>query len=73
MVDDDFRLLVIFFNLGNSFGGIYGCSGYTLLRDPQYNKGIAFTIKERDTHYLRGLLPPAVVTQELQVAFMINN
>ena len=42
-------------------------SGYTLLRDPHHNKGLAFTEKERDAHYLRGLLPPAVVSQELQV------
>lgn len=42
-------------------------SGCTLLRDPHHNKGLAFTVKERDAHYLRGLLPPAVLTQELQV------
>jgi len=42
-------------------------SGYTLLRDPHHNKGLAFTEKERDAHHLRGLLPPAVVSQELQV------
>lgn len=48
-------------------------SGYSLLRDPQYNKGLAFTLKERDTHYLRGLLPPAVVTQELQERKLMNN
>ncbi|KAK4483634.1 hypothetical protein RD792_010835 [Penstemon davidsonii] len=41
-------------------------SGYTLLRDPHHNKGLAFTEKERDAHYLRGLLPPVVVSQELQ-------
>ncbi|KAK9130957.1 hypothetical protein Sjap_011444 [Stephania japonica] len=41
-------------------------SGYSLLRDPHHNKGLAFTEKERDAHYLRGLLPPAIVTQELQ-------
>ena len=41
-------------------------SGCTLLRDPRYNKGLGFTEKERDAHYLRGLLPPAVLTQELQ-------
>ncbi|KAF5180436.1 Nad-dependent malic enzyme [Thalictrum thalictroides] len=41
-------------------------SGYTLLRDPHHNKGLAFTEKERDIHYLRGLLPPAVISQELQ-------
>ncbi|PWZ45890.1 NADP-dependent malic enzyme, chloroplastic [Zea mays] len=41
-------------------------SGYTLLRDPHHNKGLAFMEKERDAHHLRGLLPPAVVPQELQ-------
>ncbi|KAL0374400.1 UNVERIFIED_CONTAM: NADP-dependent malic enzyme [Sesamum radiatum] len=41
-------------------------SGYNLLRDPHHNKGLAFTEKERDAHYLRGLLPPAVISQELQ-------
>ncbi|XP_030530666.1 NADP-dependent malic enzyme isoform X2 [Rhodamnia argentea] len=41
-------------------------SGYTLLRDPRHNKGTAFTEKERDVHYLRGLLPPAILSQELQ-------
>ncbi|GMP84831.1 hypothetical protein CsSME_00038203 [Camellia sinensis var. sinensis] len=33
-------------------------SGYSLLRDPHYNKGLVFTEKERDAHYLLGLLPP---------------
>ncbi|KAI3914223.1 hypothetical protein MKW92_012213, partial [Papaver armeniacum] len=32
-------------------------SGRTLLRDPHPNKGLAFSEKERDAHYLRGLLP----------------
>ncbi|KAJ9559682.1 hypothetical protein OSB04_004842 [Centaurea solstitialis] len=41
-------------------------SGYSLLRDPHHNKGLAFTVKERDAHYLRGLLPPVVVNQDLQ-------
>ncbi|KAF2323471.1 hypothetical protein GH714_035638 [Hevea brasiliensis] len=32
-------------------------AGYSLLRDPHHNKGLAFNDKERDAHYLRGLLP----------------
>ena len=49
---------------------IYLCfSGYTLLQDPHHNKGLASIEKERDAHYLRGLLPPAVLNQDLQVIF----
>jgi hypothetical protein len=43
------------------------CSGYSLLRDPHHNKGLAFSERERDAHFLRGLLPPTVASQELQV------
>ncbi|KAG0455939.1 hypothetical protein HPP92_023727 [Vanilla planifolia] len=46
--------------------GLSVASGYSLLRDPHHNKGLAFTEKERDAHYLRGLLPPAYLSQELQ-------
>ncbi|CAI8611939.1 unnamed protein product [Vicia faba] len=48
-------------------------SGYTLLRDPHFNKGLAFTEKERDAHYLRGLLPPTTIPQETQVKKMIQH
>ncbi|VAH73486.1 unnamed protein product [Triticum turgidum subsp. durum] len=48
-------------------------SGYTLLRDPHHNKGLAFTERERDAHYLRGLLPPGVVSQDLQVKKIMHN
>ncbi|CAI0423374.1 unnamed protein product [Linum tenue] len=46
--------------------------GYSLLRDPRHNKGLAFTDKERDAHYLLGLLPPSVPSQELQVKKLMN-
>ncbi|XWS16294.1 hypothetical protein CRYUN_Cryun34aG0072700 [Craigia yunnanensis] len=48
-------------------------SGYSLLRDPHHNKGLAFTEKERDAHYLRGLLPPTIISQELQVKKMMRS
>lgn len=47
--------------------------GLELLRDPQYNKGLAFTDNERGNHYLTGLLPPAVFTQELQEKRILHN
>jgi malate dehydrogenase (oxaloacetate-decarboxylating)(NADP+) len=43
------------------------------MRDPRYNKGLAFSESERDAHYLRGLLPPAVSTQELQEKKLMHN
>ena len=29
-----------------------GFSGHSLLRDPRHNKGLSFTEKERDAHYM---------------------
>ena len=42
-------------------------SGYELLNDPLFNKGTAFTEKERDEFDLHGLLPPHVSQFEDQV------
>ena len=47
--------------------------GSALLRDPKLNKGTAFTVHERDALGLRGLLPPNVGTQELQVQRVLEN
>jgi malate dehydrogenase (oxaloacetate-decarboxylating)(NADP+) len=41
---------------------------YDLLRNPHLNKGTAFTEAERRDFGLEGLLPPAVLPMELQVA-----
>ena len=43
-------------------------TGYELLRDPRLNKGTAFTEAERQAYGLEGLLPPAVLPIDLQVA-----
>jgi hypothetical protein len=42
-------------------------TGYALLRDARYNKGTAFTLKERKALKLEGLLPPQTSTQDEQV------
>lgn len=48
-------------------------SGHSLLRDPRHNKGLSFTEMERNAHYLRGLLPPVVLPQELQEKWLLQN
>ncbi len=47
--------------------------GIELLHDPILNKGTAFTEKERDALGLRGLLPPLVNTQEVQLERVLGN
>jgi malate dehydrogenase (oxaloacetate-decarboxylating)(NADP+) len=43
-------------------------TGYDLLHNPRRNKGTAFTDAERRARGIEGLLPPASITIELQVA-----
>ena len=40
--------------------------GISLLQDPRFNKGTAFSQEERHALGLRGLLPPAVLTIQAQ-------
>lgn len=57
-------------NSGKLQCAFWGCSvisGADLTRNPKYNKGLAFTETERDRLYLRGLLPPAILSQDVQV------
>ena len=42
--------------------------GYDLLHNPLLNHGSAFTLAERASNGIEGLLPPAVDTLELQIA-----
>lgn len=48
-------------------------SGVDLMRRAEYNKGMAFTEAERDRLHLRGLLPPAVLSQEVQAERVMMN
>ena len=47
--------------------------GLRLLHDPLLNKGTSFTEAEREAFGLRGLLPPAICTQEEQVKRVLEN
>lgn len=47
--------------------------GFDVLNDPRLNKSTAFTPEERDRLGLRGLLPPAVSTQNTQIQRVLEN
>eukprot|EP00241_Pyramimonas_parkeae_P004135 CAMPEP_0114237652 /NCGR_PEP_ID=MMETSP0058-20121206/7505_1 /TAXON_ID=36894 /ORGANISM="Pyramimonas parkeae, CCMP726" /LENGTH=609 /DNA_ID=CAMNT_0001349709 /DNA_START=72 /DNA_END=1902 /DNA_ORIENTATION=+ len=48
-------------------------SGVDLLRNPKYNKGMAFSEQERDHLHLRGLMPPVQLSQTLQMERVMAN
>jgi len=41
--------------------------GYSMLRNPRYNKGTAFTHEEREKYGIKGLLPDKIETIETQI------
>ncbi len=47
--------------------------GIAVLRDPAFNKGMAFSDAERDALGIRGLLPPQVQTIEEQLIRVLGN
>jgi malate dehydrogenase (oxaloacetate-decarboxylating)(NADP+) len=47
--------------------------GLALLRDPAFNKGTAFTERERDLLGIRGMLPPRVNTIDEQMVRVLGN
>lgn len=47
--------------------------GVEVLRNPSYFKGMAFSIEERQQLGIHGLLPPAVLSQDVQVLRVMTN
>ncbi|XP_071112552.1 NADP-dependent malic enzyme-like [Haliotis cracherodii] len=47
--------------------------GIDIMRDPNLNKGLAFSLRERQVLGLHGLLPPALLDQDHQVFQVMQN
>jgi len=47
--------------------------GLEVLQNPALNKSTAFTSEERERYGLRGLLPPAICSQEIQLSRALEN
>ncbi|XP_025936019.1 NADP-dependent malic enzyme isoform X1 [Apteryx rowi] len=47
--------------------------GCEVLRDPHLNKGMAFTLEERQQLNIHGLLPPCILSQDVQVFSILQN
>nr|XP_020650610.1 NADP-dependent malic enzyme [Pogona vitticeps] len=47
--------------------------GYDVMRYPSLNKGLAFTLEERQQLNIHGLLPPCFLSQEAQVLRVLRN
>ena len=47
--------------------------GFEVLQNPALNKATAFTSEERERYKLRGLLPPAICSQETQLSRVLEN
>lgn len=47
--------------------------GLDILRDPLLNKGMCFTLKERQLLGIHGLLPPGIINQDQQVYVVMQN
>ncbi|CAF4839376.1 unnamed protein product [Rotaria sp. Silwood1] len=48
-------------------------TGYDVLHNRRANKGLAFSIEERQAYRIRGLLPPNISTPHLQVERIMEN
>lgn len=47
--------------------------GYDVTRNPHLNKGMAFSLEERQKLGIHGLLPPCFITQDIQLLRVLKN